>query len=244
MHPSLDRLIQLQTLDNDTDAKRRRIGEIPARMAAMEERLSGRAATVGEARQRLTDNQTGRRAIEKELAVVQGRLSKFRDQLMEVKTNKEYQAMQKEIAVAEREVKSFEDQILELMLAADELSVEVKAAEQAMADEQKLVDAERSAVERERAALEAEMAQTMAERQRVASETDREALALFEFIARGRRGLAVVQARDGHCTVCHVRLRPQVFNEIRRNESLIQCDSCQRILYFAEARHTAQPEAS
>jgi hypothetical protein len=35
--------------------------------------------------------------------------------------------------------------------------------------------------------------------------------------------------------VCHVRLRPQVFNEVRRNEALIQCDSCLRILYFAPA---------
>jgi predicted nucleic acid-binding Zn-ribbon protein len=242
MHPSLERLIQLQALDNATDEKRRLIGEMPSRLSAMEERLAAGAAVVGDARQRLTDNQTARRTIEKELAVVQGRLVKFRDQLMEVKTNKEYQAMQKEIAVAEREVKSFEDRILELMLDADELATEVKAAEQSLAENQKLADAERAAMERERAVLEAEMAQATSERQRLASETPPEALALFEFIARGRRGLAVVEARGGHCSVCHVRLRPQVFNEIRRNESLIQCESCQRILYFATTS-SAQPEA-
>jgi hypothetical protein len=42
----------------------------------------------------------------------------------------------------------------------------------------------------------------------------------------------VAEARDGLCTVCHVRLRPQVFNEVRRNDALHQCDSCTRILYY------------
>ena len=34
------------------------------------------------------------------------------------------------------------------------------------------------------------------------------------------------------CSVCHVRLRPQVFQLVRQNDTIIQCDSCQRILYY------------
>jgi predicted nucleic acid-binding Zn-ribbon protein len=58
-------------------------------------------------------------------------------------------------------------------------------------------------------------------------------MALFEQVARARKGLAVCSAtRDGLCSVCHVRLRPQVFQQVRHNDSVIQCDSCQRILYY------------
>ena len=57
-------------------------------------------------------------------------------------------------------------------------------------------------------------------------------LALFETVASHRNGMAVVEARDGRCSSCQVRLRPQLFNNIRLNDSLIQCESCQRILYF------------
>jgi predicted nucleic acid-binding Zn-ribbon protein len=60
-------------------------------------------------------------------------------------------------------------------------------------------------------------------------------LTLFEMIARKRNGIAVAEARDGVCTICHVRLRPQVFNEVRRNDSILQCDHCNRILYFVAA---------
>ena len=57
-------------------------------------------------------------------------------------------------------------------------------------------------------------------------------LALYELVARGRKGIAVAVARDERCSECHVRLRPQVYQHIRQNNSIIQCDSCQRVLYF------------
>ena len=71
-------------------------------------------------------------------------------------------------------------------------------------------------------------------------------LAQFELISNRRNGIGIAEARDGICTICHVRLRPQVFNTVRRNEEIIQCDSCNRILYFipvaaVAAEATAQP---
>jgi predicted nucleic acid-binding Zn-ribbon protein len=56
-------------------------------------------------------------------------------------------------------------------------------------------------------------------------------LALFDQVSRAHRGSVAAEARDGHCTACHVRLRPQVFNDVRRGDRLIQCESCQRILF-------------
>ena len=245
MNPDLQRLIHLQQLDNALEDARRRIADAPARLAALDQRIAEKTAAVEAARQKLADNQTARRAVEKDLAVVQGRLSKFRDQLMEVKTNKEYTAMQHEIATAEQGVRGYEDRILEQMLDADELTARVRTAEGDLAAEQRAVAEERQEIESERARLETSIQQTIGDRARVASEASAESLALFEYVARARKGIAVVEARDGHCSFCHVRLRPQVFNEVRRNDSLIQCDSCSRILYFVPAAAPgAAPQAS
>jgi hypothetical protein len=60
-------------------------------------------------------------------------------------------------------------------------------------------------------------------------------LAIYDAAYARRQGIAVAEAKDGICTICHVRLRPQVFNEVRRNDAIVQCDSCQRILYFVPA---------
>lgn len=235
MHPDLERLIRLQQIDTSVEQARRTIEDLPARLAALEARVAGRAAHLDAARKQLAESQSARRAIEKDLAVVQARLSKFKDQLMEVKTNKEYHAMQKEIAVADQEVRAFEDRILERMLEADELAAAVKTEERELAAEQAAVTTERAAIEEERIALTRRLEESADARARLARELDPGAMALFDQVARGRRGVAVAEARGGLCTICNVRLRPQMFNEIRRNDSIIQCDSCQRILYYAPA---------
>jgi predicted nucleic acid-binding Zn-ribbon protein len=60
---------------------------------------------------------------------------------------------------------------------------------------------------------------------------DKHLLAVYEGVAKKRNGIAVAEARDGICGICHVRLRPQVFNTVLRNEQILQCDYCNRILY-------------
>jgi predicted nucleic acid-binding Zn-ribbon protein len=67
-------------------------------------------------------------------------------------------------------------------------------------------------------------------------------LAVFEKVSRRRNGVAVSEARAGICTICHVRLRPQVFNTVRRNEAIIQCDHCNRILYFVPVAAPTAPQ--
>jgi hypothetical protein len=70
------------------------------------------------------------------------------------------------------------------------------------------------------------------ERASIAAAIDKRTLAVFDLVSSRRHGVALAEARDGICTICHVRLRPQVFNTVRRNDEIVQCDSCNRILYF------------
>ena len=232
MHPDLQHLIQLQDLDLAADRARRRIAELPAARQALDARVADKTAQVTRIKERIAAGQAARREVEKELAVVQGRLSKYKGQLMEVKTNKEYQAMQKEMATAEHDVRAHEDTLLEHMERAETLAAELKEAEAALKAEQAVVARDHKVLEAESAEIEQELVRLTAARTEVIATLSRDVLALFERVAHGRKGVAVAEARDGLCTVCHVRLRPQVFNEVRRNDALHQCDSCTRILYY------------
>ena len=239
MLPELQQLIRLQQLENTAIEARGQLEDIPARLDALEARLATHVECVEAANLALSEHRTSRAALEKDVAEVQTRLSRFKEQLMAVKTNKEYQAMQTEIAGGDREVGRLEDQLLERMLEADDLGRNVTQAEQLLAEERKAVDAERTRVEEERIALEAQLTTFEAVRSTVAEQLSTEVMSLFETLARGRKGVAVVEARQGRCTSCQVRLRPQLFNDVRSNDALIQCESCQRILYFAEHQAVA-----
>ena len=244
MHSDLEHLIHLQDLDLAAERHRRRVADIPVLQSALDVRLAARTAALDAVKARIAECQAARREVEKDLAAVQSRLSKFKNQLMEVKTNKEYQAMQKEMSVAEHEISDFETRMLERMEEADGLAIELKTAQAALTAEQSEIAREREALEKERVTLADEVQRTGEERARTAALVGSEALALFDRIAQGRRGQAVAEARDGLCTVCHVRLRPQVFNEARRNAGIVQCDSCTRILYFVPVSTPAPQQSS
>jgi predicted nucleic acid-binding Zn-ribbon protein len=240
MIADLEHLIRLQQLDDFVAGARRALAEHPDHIKALDDRLSGANARLADARQRAADSQASRRTLDKDLSAVQGRLSKFKDQLMEVKTNREYQAMQKEIETGQHDLRRTEDKILEQMLDADDIAAAVKQAGADLAAEQAAIDTERRKMEQEAAEIEQQLNSALAARAEVVAALSPAALALFEQVARNRRGIAVAEAKGGLCGACHVRLRPQRFNEIRRNEAIIQCESCQRVLYFAGSAESAE----
>src|SRR6187549_1233126 len=164
MLPDLERLIALQKLDTTADAARRTLAEEPERERAFAARLDEASQRVAAAKAQLAENQNARRGIEKDVAVHQGRLSKFREQAMAVKTNIEYHAIQKEISFAQTEIKALEDRILEGMLEADELTGALKKAESELAAEQKAVEAARKAMTAEHGELNASLERIVRER--------------------------------------------------------------------------------
>ncbi|HEV3140104.1 MAG TPA: C4-type zinc ribbon domain-containing protein [Vicinamibacterales bacterium] len=243
MNPDLERAIALQKLDTAAHDAQRRLAEEPDRTRALDARQEAAKQALADAKARLAANQTARREIEKDVAVHQGRLSKFREQAMAVKTNQEYQAIQKEIGYAQGEIKTLEDRVLERMLEADELTAASKRSEKALAEEQKAIDTERKTMTAELAGLRSSLERIGSERAALVAAMDPHVVAIYNLVASRRHGVAVAQARDFICTICHVRLRPQVFNNILRNDSIIQCDSCQRILYFVPAPASAEADS-
>ncbi|HNV03674.1 MAG TPA: C4-type zinc ribbon domain-containing protein [Vicinamibacterales bacterium] len=232
MHPDLERVVRLQRIEDAAERARRTIADEPARQEALAAALDAARQALETQRALLAENQTARRDAEKELAVQQARLSKYRDQLMEVKTNREYQALQKEIEVAQQEIRKQEDALLERMIEFDEVRERVRAAEEAFERDRAAFDAGREALAAEVAGAGEAIGTLAAERAAVAAELSPPVLALFERVLRHRRTSAVAPLRDGRCAACQVRIRPQTVQEIRRNDSVVQCESCQRILYL------------
>jgi hypothetical protein len=242
MNPDLERVIALQRLDSAAHDATRRLADEIEREKAFETRVQVSSDRVEAARARLAANQNARRAVEKEVAVQQGRLSKFRDQLMEVKTNREYQAIQHEIETAQNGVKTLEEKVLEYMIEADDFTAGVKRSEAELAAEQQAVEADQRKMLAENSELKAAVERMVAERAALVAAIDKHLLAVYDGVAKKRNGIAVAEAREGICGICHVRLRPQVFNTVLKNEQILQCDYCNRILYHTPRTAATSPD--
>jgi predicted nucleic acid-binding Zn-ribbon protein len=232
MNADLERLIALQKLDSTADAARKKMAAEPEHELALEARLETARQQVAAAKEAVAANKTARAALDKEVAVQQGRLSKFRETAMAVKTNQEYHAVQHEIAFAQTEIKKIEDTTLERMMEADDLAATLKTADAHLAAETKAVDAERKTGSAAHVEMQATLERIAGERATLIVGLNKDVLATFERVSVKRNGVAVSEARAGVCTICHVRLRPQVFNTVLRNDSILQCDHCNRILYY------------
>ena len=233
MSPDLQRLIDLQRLETTIADAKATIAAHPQRLADADAQLAAATQGLESAKNRLKDNQEARRALEKDVALYQGRLAKFRDQQSAVKTNKEYQALGHEIETAQRDLGGVEEKVIERMVEADGIAADVKQAEAVFAARRKEIEAEKKRLGDELAAVESALKTATDARTALLSQMEPRLVATFEQVARARKGIAVTMAtRDGLCSVCHVRLRPQVFQLVRHNDSIIQCDSCHRILYY------------
>ena len=232
MSPALAALIALQQLDSATEAARKRLAELPAAEQAI---VSGSAAArsgVDAVKARIQDNAQARRALDKDIAAVDVRLARFDDHKAAVKTNQEYTALLHEISVAKGEKTAIEDKLLVLMEEAEGLAAQQKAAEATLAAKTAEGDKARAALVADRKTVEAEVARLTHERAQEARNVDAPVMAKYEQLLKQRKGIAVARMTGEICEACHVRLRPHVAQMIRKNDSIVQCDSCQRILYF------------
>jgi predicted nucleic acid-binding Zn-ribbon protein len=244
MSPILTSLIALQSLDTAADAARKRIAELPALELAVAERVEASRSALEGARARQTDNKAATKAIEKDVAVMDARLAKFDDHKAAVKTNQEYTALLHEIAAAKTEKNTLEEKQLVLMEEAEAIAAEIKSGEAGLKEATREADQARAALAAERASLDSEIARLTAERVKAAAAVPPPTMARYEQLIKQRRGIAVAAMRNEICTACHVRLRPHVTQQIRRNEDVVQCESCQRILYYPAPAATPDAGAS
>ncbi|MBZ5542792.1 MAG: hypothetical protein LAO07_03825 [Acidobacteriia bacterium] len=243
MHPDLKAVIELQQIDLRITELTAQIDSLPTEIQNLEAQLNEFIHTYEERKQRLVQNQKERRELEGEIRSIATRISKHKDQLYEVKTNEQYRAMLKEIEGEEAKIHKIEDQILEEMIEAEQLEKHIH-------DAAARLDGEKARVASEVTQLQALRQTDVEERERLEKQRQDDAaglsagiLDMYERVRRARRGRAVAEVREDFCTACNVRLRPQLFNEVRANQALLTCENCSRILYYVEPPPAESAEA-
>jgi len=242
MLPALSILIELQALDSAIDAARKRLAEIPALEKSGAQQVAAATAGLDAAKAAANDSAAARKLVEKDVAAIDARLSKFEDHKAAVKTNDEFHALQREVAASQEQKGVLEEKVLEFMMEADTLAAKVKDAEGVVAGAKKALDAMRATHAAEKTALERKVAELVAERTKVATGLDKPTFTKYEQLLKGRRGVAIARMEGELCMACHIAMRPAVAARVRKNEELLTCDNCQRILYFVQP--AAAPEAS
>jgi predicted nucleic acid-binding Zn-ribbon protein len=234
MNADLKCLIRLQSIDLEIQQLRGKIEKFPALSKSLDEKLRSANAQLTAAQEKAKNNLANRKKFEGEVASLESKISKYREQMLSVKTNEEYRALQKEIEHTQTAINKVEDSILALMLEAESSLQEISQAEAHLKQDQQIVTQERRELEGQHQKDVSALESYVSERKEIEKQVSGELLPRYERVRKFRGGIGISPARDYVCEVCQVRIRPQVFQEIRKNDQIIACDACQRILYYPE----------
>jgi predicted nucleic acid-binding Zn-ribbon protein len=240
MLPDIDKLLELQTADKEIRRLQDEVAALPKRVAVIEQKLAGTQAQLEKARAAAKGDEANRKKFEANIKDLQGKISKYRDQSLDVKTNEQYKALLHEIQFAETEIRLNEDRILEVMVNVDARDKEVKAAEAELKAETAEIDKEKEDARRVTAEDQKKLSEWNAKRDSLRHGISEDVLRQYERVAKFR-GTGLAEVRDQKCTGCQVKLRPQTYNEVRNGEKVMVCESCSRVYYFNPANEV-KPE--
>ena len=246
MNPAIPQLLELQRLDLRIAALRAELEAFPKRIKEADAMLNGAKAAVAAAKEKHSHAQTERKKFEIDVNQWRDRARKYRDQSASVKTNEAYKALQHEIAHAEFEASAAEDRQLEQMMAVEETEREIKSAEATLKSAEASLAAERKNIQSQGTAKKSELDSDLAQREKVAAQIPEEILTIYARVAKRHHGVALAEAVTEQCRGCGMRLLPHTFQEIRQpeNQAIIQCETCNRILYVVESAPAKEGAAS
>jgi len=226
------KLIRLQEIDSVLrrtslyrDSRPRLIGEL-------DRKIQAGSHAVADAKDKLARNQKRRRDLENEVKDAKIQIAKYKRQLNEVKSNKEYTGLLKEIEDVQKKVDAFEETIIAEMLAADDIEDEIKTALVRQDSEAESLRRDKEVLLQKTSEMEGRQAGLLKEREAILPGIPAAQLKLYTAIVTKRGGVALSPVKDDFCATCHMRIRPQMVNEIREAANLIPCENCGRILYW------------
>ncbi len=232
MEINFEQLINLQNIDEKIKDISHFLDSIPSQLQGIEKKITDSAQIVARAKAVLLQNQKKRRDLESYVQDKKVVIAKYRKQLNDVQTNKEYTSFLKEIGNVDLEIETMEEEIISEMLSADDLEAEIMTAEKKAAEIKDTFLKEKDLVlkkEKEREGLKNQLTK---EREALIPAIPSDQMALYKNIFRKTSGTALSPVTDDFCSLCQIRIRPQVLNELIARQEIILCENCGRILYW------------
>ena len=232
MREQMEKLAVLQTLDIRIRGMQREKDEIPTRLAALEEEFKKKEEKVLGQKTELERLLKERRHKEKELEEEVDRVKKTEARVFEIKTNKEYQAVLKEIEGAKKLNRQREEEILGILERFEELQKIARDGEKELEGKRKEYEQQLAELQQRAAQFDQKMAAEVKERDEQQKGIPPGLLSKYRMLLEKRQGLAVASVSNGVCHGCNMNLRPQLYIELQKQQTLILCPNCSRILFW------------
>ncbi len=241
MIKKIEVLIKMQKIDSKIKELEKKVKILPQKLSNLEENVKNTAKKLEESENQLKENLVEQN--NKKLLIKQNndKIAKFKNQLLQIKNNKEYKALNSEITFLEKENERIDDETLELMLKADEIrvAIEKNKAKKKVAETE--LNKNKDKLNNEIAEVESQIKLLKEKRREIAQDLDRATLKRYVSLIKAK-GSAVVHCEKNACGGCGIRLRPQLLIDISKGDKVYSCEYCGRIIVSKHDFETVKVE--
>lgn len=234
MRKNLKLLDELQSIDLKIDGCKGEKEALLEEISALDFKVAEAQSAIAAKKEELALLNGEKEKLEEGIATEQENISRSEMHQKEIKTQKEYQAVTREIATAKKLSAELEEQLLQKISQVDDLIGAIRGIEETLSALGQNITVQKGEVQDKIDRLEEAINREATAREAISKGLPTTMMRRYGILREQRRGVAVVEARDGSCLGCNMQLPPQLYNTLFRGEELITCPHCQRMLVLRQ----------
>lgn len=234
LREQIKNLLALQDIDTHISVIQAEVEEAPRRVADLEARLKAKLERIESTQAEQSELEAKRTELEDKIKEANRKAKKSQARLSDVKNSRQHQAVLKELEDLELMKEEWTEALVGLTEELEEVNILGEDAAEGLDQLKANLEQERSQLDGSMEGMQAEIAELTKDRDKLAAKLQPAVLSRYNFIRSRLNDAAVAPVIDGTCQVCHMALPPQQFIELRRMEELMNCPSCQRIIYWVD----------
>jgi hypothetical protein len=226
-------LAELQAIDSQIDKHENDLAKFPAEAQEIARKLVTVRRELDEAESELKTIQETQKKKEAELATEQEKIKRTEKKLLNIKNQKEYNALTREVKLGKKVEGELEEALLELMNRSEALNKEIEKKTRIRDELESGLDQKRAEAKKAASDAESELTKLNESKAELSKDIKTQYLKRYGTIKQVR-GTAIAEVHDGTCNACHMSVPPQLAIKVFKQEELIICPNCQRMLYVRE----------
>jgi predicted nucleic acid-binding Zn-ribbon protein len=228
----LDILYTLQLKDDQIKKIQTTIKKIPIEITNLKNERDNKTSIIETAKNKLKTNVKEREKLEKEILMIKEQINKYRDQMKNASTNKEYQGFTAEIKYQEDKIQGVEERIIAKMLESDEIMEEIRKSEEEFNQIATQYDSKIQVLDKELEENQGLLKTRNKEKDKLRKEIPPKLVKVYDNLFEKKKGKVISCIESDFCGVCHVKIRPQLLSEIIISDKIFICENCGRIFHI------------
>ncbi len=212
-----------------------KLDQAPRLLKAQQDKLARQEDNLSQLKETIKRLRLKTNELEVSLKATQQQEKKYEKQMDEAAGKKEYDALRHEIDQAQKTVVRLNDEILETMMAAEEHTAQIPAAEKALQKAREDFALYEKDWQERLASWTEQRQQALRQLAEVEASLPEEFQDFYQRLVKTRGDDALATVNNRICESCYTEITPQMNNDLLRS-LFVLCKNCGRILYLPESQ--------